>query len=156
MSSKSMLGSGVVNLHGVEDFVPAARDFAQNLFEVCCAIARSNSRACSSVFGLPQEEHHFGARARAQFNRGLQCGAGIQAGAYFSGKRNAAFKPGRTLGGSVAAEKFRAVAVNEVCFPRKVRKGDAAAKFAIPGTPGKNRSRLRIHFRDDVRRRSGS
>ena len=86
-------------------------------------------------------------------NRGLQRGAGIEAGANFSRKRAASFERRGTFRRAVASEKFRAISSIGVLPPAEIRKGDASAKLSRPCAPRKQRSGRWIDFRDDVGRR---
>ena len=83
-------GIGCCNLHGAEDFVPLARDVAQNLVEIGgCDSDSSNSRACS-LFSVWPRKNTISTRAPGRSSiDGLQRGARIEARAHFSGKRRA-------------------------------------------------------------------
>src|SRR5271168_4008443 len=146
-------GIGGGDFHRVEDFVPAAGDFTENFVQIGGAVAHQQYARLVSVFCLAQEKYDFGARAGAQFDRGLQRGARIQAWAHFAGEWNAALQRRGTISSAIAPEKFRAVASEGSLLPAQVGEGDAAAELAAPGAAREDGLRLRLDFRDDVWRR---
>src|SRR5439155_16586766 len=148
------LGCG--DLYGTEHIVPPAADVTQDSVQVCGAVTAEQLAYLFPIFRLAQEEHDFRARAGTQLKLGLQRGAWIETGTHPSGKVTASLKGRGTFGRAIATQKLRAVARAGSLPPGKIRKGDAAAEFAAPRAPRKERSRLRIDFRDDVRGRSAA
>ena len=111
----------------------------------------SNSRACSLFSVWPRKNTISRLRAGAQFDRCLQCRARIETRSYLAGKWAAPFQCRRTLKRSVAAQKFCAVPVKEVCSPARSAKAMRPAEFSAPHAFCEDRSCLRIDLRDDVR-----
>src|SRR5450759_2977643 len=144
------------DLYGAEHLVPLPSDISQDLIKVCRAIATDQFTRVFPPFPLTQKKHDFGAFTGTQLKQRLHRRARIKTRTHSSGKRPASLKCRRPRNHSISTDKFGAVTGPRSLPSAEINKGNSPTELSTPSASREQRSRLRIEFRDNVRRCSAA